>query len=158
VAIEVTPAGTRGSTTRINNRIVVALFIAFYRLLGGRGLRVLGARTLLLTTVGAKTGRMRTQPVAYFADGEDSWLVVASAAGAARHPAYYINMAKNPDRIWIQVGRRKLRVKAESLRGTLHEQAWRRIVVQSPGFQAYQDKTDRLIPIVRLSDWTASPA
>jgi deazaflavin-dependent oxidoreductase (nitroreductase family) len=158
VAIEVTPAGTRGSTTRINNRIVVALFIAFYRLLGGRGLRVLGVRTLLLTTVGAKTGRMRTQPVAYFADGEDSWLVVASAAGAARHPAYYINMAKNPDRIWIQVGRRKLRVKAESLRGTLHEQAWRRIVVQSQGFQAYQDKTDRLIPIVRLSDWTASPA
>jgi deazaflavin-dependent oxidoreductase (nitroreductase family) len=117
-----------------------------------------GARTLLLTMVGAKTGRMRKQPVAYFPDGEDSWLVVASAAGAARHPAYYINMAKNPERIWIQVGRRKLRVKAESLRGASHEEAWRRIVAQSPGFQAYQDKTDRLIPIVRLTDWKASPA
>jgi deazaflavin-dependent oxidoreductase (nitroreductase family) len=158
MAIEVTPAGTRGATTRINNRIVVALFMALYRLLGGRGMRVLGARTLLLTTVGAKTGRMRTQPVAYFPDGEGSWLVVASAGGAPRHPAYYINMAKNPERIWIQVGRRKLRVKAESLRGASHEEAWRRIVVQSPGFQAYQNKTDRLIPIVRLSDWKASLA
>jgi hypothetical protein len=60
-------------------------------------------------------------------------------------------MAKNPDRIWVEVGRRKLRVKAESLSGASHEEAWRRIVSQSPGFQAYQDKTDRLIPIVRLT-------
>ena len=124
---------------------------AFYRLLGGRGMRVLGAPTLLLTTVGARTGRTRTKPVAYFPNGDDKWLIVASAAGAARHPAYYLNMAKNPDRIWVEVGRRKLRVKAESLSGASHEEAWRRIVSQSPGFQAYQDKTDRLIPIVRLT-------
>jgi len=107
--------------------------------------------TLLLTTVGARTGRTRTKPVAYFPNGDDKWLIVASAAGAARHPAYYLNMAKNPDRIWVEVGRRKLRVKAESLSGASHEEAWRRIVSQSPGFQAYQDKTDRLIPIVRLT-------
>ena len=151
MAVELTPGGTRGATARVNNRILIGLYIAFYRLLGGRGMRVLGAPTLLLTTVGARTGRTRTKPVAYFPNGDEKWLIVASAAGAARHPAYYVNMAKSPDRIWIEIGRRKLRVKAESLSGASHEEAWRRIASQSPGFQAYQDKTDRLIPIVRLT-------
>jgi deazaflavin-dependent oxidoreductase (nitroreductase family) len=150
MAVELTPAGTRGATTRINSRPLIGVYIAFYRLFGGRGMRVLGAPTLLLTTVGARSGRTRTQPVAYFPNADDEWLVVASAAGAARHPAYYVNMAKNPGRIWIEVGRRKLRVKAESLSGASREEAWRRIVSQSPGFQAYQDKTDREIPVVRL--------
>jgi len=62
MAVELTPAGTRGASTRINNRIVVALFMAFYRLSGGRGMGVLGARTLFLTTVGARTGQTRTSP------------------------------------------------------------------------------------------------
>lgn len=157
MAIELTPNGTYGATRSsgtLANSVLKrfgGLLVGLYRLLGGRGMRALGAPLLLLTTVGARTGKERITPVACFPDGTDAWLVVASAAGAARHPAYYANMASKPDQVWIEVGRRKLKVQPESLTGPRREEAWRRIVSQSPGYQAYQDKTDRQIPVIRLT-------
>ncbi|MBI3971316.1 MAG: nitroreductase family deazaflavin-dependent oxidoreductase [Chloroflexi bacterium] len=68
----------------------------------------MGAPLLLLTTVGAKTGKTRRTVLGWFPDGDKSWLVVASYAGAARHPAWYFNLAKNPDKVWIEVGKREV--------------------------------------------------
>jgi deazaflavin-dependent oxidoreductase (nitroreductase family) len=65
-----------------------------------KGDRFQGMDLLYLTTVGAKTGQKRQNPVSRFPDGEDSWLVVASSAGAARHPAWYHNIAAHPDQVW----------------------------------------------------------
>ena len=163
MAVEMTPNGTYGVTrspgTLVNSVLkrFDGLFVGLYRLLGGRGMRALGAPLLLLTTVGARSGKARVTPVAWFPDGSDSWLVVASAAGAARHPAYYGNMARKPDQVWIEVGRRRLKVQPASLSGARRDEAWRRIVSQSAGCQAYQDKTDRQIPVIRLTPAAGIP-
>jgi len=163
MAIEMTPNGTYGVTRSpgtLANSVLKrfgGLLVGLYRLLGGRGMRALGAPLLLLTTVGARSGKARVTPVAWFPDGSDSWLVVASAAGAARHPAYYGNMARKPDQVWIEVGRRRLKVQPASLSGARRDEAWRRIVSQSPGYQAYQDKTDRQIPVIRLTPAAGIP-
>jgi deazaflavin-dependent oxidoreductase (nitroreductase family) len=153
MAVELTPAGTRGTERpklpRPLLRAFIAINVAVYRLFGNRT-RVMGARLLLLTTVGARTGQRRRATLGWFPDGEDAWLVIASAGGSARHPAWYTNMARNPDQVWIEVGKRQLRVRPESLQGAEREEVWRRIVAQSPGYGAYQQKTDRLIPVIRL--------
>lgn len=112
---------------------------------------MMGFPTVLLTTVGARSGVERTHVLGGFADGEDAWLVVASKSGAPTHPAWFINLAKNPDKIWIEVGNRKLRVAADLLRGAEREKALARIASIAPRYGEYQKKTDREIPIVRLT-------
>jgi deazaflavin-dependent oxidoreductase (nitroreductase family) len=113
--------------------------------------KMMGFPTILLTTVGARTGLERTHLLGGFADGEDAWLIVASKAGAATHPAWFINMAKNPDKIWIEVGNRKLRVVADSLQGTAREAGLARVAAVAPRYGGYQAKTDRTIPVIRLT-------
>lgn len=151
--IEVTPSGTRGARIPRLPRwlmgLMTGLNVLFYRVLGSR-VRIMGAPLLLLTTVGAKTGKDRRTVLGWFPDGDESWLVVASFAGAATHPAWYFNLAKNPDKVWIEVGKRTLQVRPQTLNGTEREEAWRRIVTLSPGYAAYQEKTDRELPVVRL--------
>jgi deazaflavin-dependent oxidoreductase (nitroreductase family) len=146
MAVELTPRGTRGA--RLPNlpgplkTVTLGLFYVFQRL---RGMRLLD-----LTTIGAKSGQRRTVPLQWFPDGKDAWLIVASLGGASQHPAWYINLAKNPDQVWITLGKRTVRVTPESLKGAEREVAWQRIVRESPGYAAYQEKTDREIPVVRL--------
>jgi deazaflavin-dependent oxidoreductase (nitroreductase family) len=107
--------------------------------------------TLLLTTIGAHSNRPRTNPLAYFPDGSDSWLIIASSGGAARHPGWFHNLARNPDRVWIQVGRRRLQVRPEVLSGVERDDHWRRVVILGPHFGRYQTQTDRQIPVIRLT-------
>jgi deazaflavin-dependent oxidoreductase (nitroreductase family) len=106
---------------------------------------------LYLTTVGAKTGQKRQSTVARFPDGEDAWLVVASAGGSAHHPAWYHNIAAHPDQVWIEFGGRQLRVTPEQLDGDARAQAWQRITQSQPRYDGYERKTDRAIPVIRLS-------
>ena len=113
--------------------------------------KMMGFPVLLLTTVGAKTGKERTHVLGGFPDGDDVWLVVASKGGAATNPAWLINMAANPDRIWIEVGSRKLRVDAESLQGREREEALARVAAVAPRYGEYQQKTDRQIPVIRVT-------
>jgi hypothetical protein len=60
-------------------------------------------------------------------------------------------MARNPDDIWLEAGHRRLRVRGESLVGEARGEALRRIAAISPRYGKYQEKTDREIPIVRLT-------
>lgn len=134
-------------------RLLTRLQIWLYRRPGGQRLvsAMMRFPVVLLTTRGAKTGRTRTTPLGGFADGEQSWLVVASLGGAARHPAWFLNMAKHPDDIWLEVGRERFRVRAETLAGSERAEALARIATISPRYGGYQEKTDREIPIVRLT-------
>ena len=106
---------------------------------------------LLLTTVGARSGQRRTAALARFPDGDGRWLIVGSAGGAARHPGWFINLARNPDQVWAEVGRLRLKVTPDLLRGDDRTAAWQRIIARSPNFAAYERKTDREIPVVRLT-------
>ena len=148
--VEISPQGTRGRSFP-RGRLVslgIGLNTALYRLLRGLGM---GSRMLLLTTVGARSGIERTVPLAYFTDGPDAWLIIASAGGDARHPAWYRNLAAHPDRAAIEVGGRKVKVRAESLHGAAREEPWGRITAQAKNFAEYQRNTDREIPVIRLT-------
>jgi len=59
-------------------------------------------------------------------------------------------MARNPDRVSIEIGGHQIRVEPESLRGEERAEDWKRIVTRAPGYAAYEKRTDREIPIVRL--------
>jgi deazaflavin-dependent oxidoreductase (nitroreductase family) len=111
----------------------------------------LGFDALVLTTIGRKSGAERKTPVGWFPGADGSWLIVASAAGAAKHPAWYLNLAAHPDRAQIELPGRRLAVTAEELHGAEREEAWRQISTASPQFAKYQQKTDRELPIIRLS-------
>jgi len=112
--------------------------------------RTMGFNALVLTTVGSKTGTARQNPVAWFAGDDGSWLIVASAGGAARNPAWYYNIAAHPDQVEIEVDGRKVPVTAEQLHGTERDEAWRHITTAVPRFGGYEGKTDREIPVIRL--------
>ncbi|HYT14457.1 MAG TPA: nitroreductase/quinone reductase family protein [Candidatus Nitrosopolaris sp.] len=112
---------------------------------------MMGFPIVLLTTIGARTGQERTHVLGGFAEGNDAWLVVASNGGAATHPAWFINLAKNPDKIWIEVGNRKLRVAADSLKGQARLDALARVAAVARRYGEYQKNTDREIPVIRLT-------
>lgn len=106
--------------------------------------------SLVLTTVGSKSGLERKTPLAYFPD-DAGWLVVASYAGAARNPDWYYNLAAHPERVSIEFGGRRESVVAEQLHGAERDAAWRRITAASERFAEYQSKTDRELPVIRLT-------
>jgi deazaflavin-dependent oxidoreductase (nitroreductase family) len=126
--------------------------VAMFRL-GGRRMRVQGRPLLLLETAGARSGKRRHTTLGWFPDEDParrSWLIVASAAGAASHPAWFFNLAKRPDDVAIEVDGERVEVRAESLSGDERERAWSRVVALAPGYGKYARDTDREIPIVRL--------
>jgi deazaflavin-dependent oxidoreductase (nitroreductase family) len=106
---------------------------------------------VLLTTVGAKTGQERTSPLGALKDSGDSWIVIGSKGGSASHPAWFINLCKNPDKVWVEVGNRKLHVRPELIEGEEYEATYARLVAASPGYANYRKVTDREIPLVRLT-------
>jgi deazaflavin-dependent oxidoreductase (nitroreductase family) len=115
-----------------------------------RGDRFRGRPVLYLTTVGARTGQRRHNPVGRFEDGQDGWLVVASFGGAAQHPGWYHNIVAHPDQVWVEVAGTTHRVHAEQLGGPDRERAWALITEQSPSFLDYEQQTDRELPVLRL--------
>ncbi len=86
----------------------------------------------------------------YLEDGQGAWLVIAAVAGAARHPGWLYNLAREPAATAEFEGGRRLEVQAETLEGEQLAAAWERIGVDAPEFVGYRSKTDRELPVVRL--------
>ena len=144
-----TPHGTRGA--RLPSRRLMGWINAWnMKRIRGKATKVMGFPSLVLTTVGAKSGTPRHTPVAYFPDGADSWLIVASANGAAKNPAWYYNLAAHPETVQIQIAGRTIAVSAEQLHGNARQQAWSHITSTADRFAKYEQKTDREIPVIRL--------
>lgn len=149
MSVELTPNGTYGvNMPRMAGPIMNIMSRLFSGLISMRG-----GRILTLTTIGSKSGRRHNVDLGWFPDG-DSWLIVASMGGAARHPAWYYNLARNSDKVWIKIGGRKIKVRPESLRGEERDRKFKEISAVAPNYGEYQTKTDRVIPVVRL---TAEP-
>jgi deazaflavin-dependent oxidoreductase (nitroreductase family) len=113
--------------------------------------KMMGLSALILTTVGARSGTERSNPVGWFPGNDGSWLIVASAAGAARNPAWYHNIAAHPAQVKIELNGRTIPVTAEQLHETERDEAWRQITAAAPRFAGYQRKTDRELPVIRLT-------
>jgi deazaflavin-dependent oxidoreductase (nitroreductase family) len=145
-----TPAGTRGARQpsgpffRWMNKVMS-------RRLRRKGGKMMGFNALVLMTVGAKSGAKRTNPVGWFPGQDGGWLIVASAAGAARNPAWYYNIAAHPDEVQIEVDGRTIPVRAEQLHGAERDKAWQQITTAAPRFAQYEEKTDRVMPVIRLA-------
>ena len=159
-AIRIPPKGTRGSgMMERRGGILGSIYQAYTsravkRLRNAKGPdqpKFMGFPVLLLTTVGAKTGNEHTHVLGGFPDGEDAWLVIASKGGAPTHPAWFINLAKNPDRVWAQVGERRFKAHVESLQGEDREKAYDRVVAVAKNYSGYRTKTDREIPVIRIT-------
>ncbi len=134
--------------------------IAEFRANGGRvGGPFEGATLALLTTVGARSGKSRTSPLAYLTiDGVP--VVVASAMGADKHPAWYHNILTNPV-VTVETGTETYEAVAAAPAGADRDELFAKVVAADPGFGDYQRRTSRTIPVVTLTridtsavDWT----
>jgi deazaflavin-dependent oxidoreductase (nitroreductase family) len=118
---------------------------------GWIGHRLMGLPSLLLHTVGAKTGKPRTTSLTYARDGDD-YLIVASNGGAPRSPGWYHNLKANPN-VEINVGPRRFAVTAEPvLPGDPdRDRLWAIVTKYNKAYDQYQKRTRRSIPVVRLT-------
>jgi deazaflavin-dependent oxidoreductase (nitroreductase family) len=111
---------------------------------GGKGL----VPTLLLTTIGRKSGASLTLPL-IFGASDSNYVVVASKAGAPTHPAWYLNLQANP-RVQLQVKAKKFAALAHTADATERATLWPKMVDIYGPYAQYQTKTDRQIPVVVL--------
>jgi deazaflavin-dependent oxidoreductase (nitroreductase family) len=130
-------------------KVMGAIHVALYRLTGGRiGGKAFGAPVLLLSTRGRKTGKIRTTPLLYLEDG-DRLVVVASKGGAPRHPAWFLNLAANPE-VTVERGRDRPAMRAHEADDNERARYWPQVVAMYAGYEKYQQKTSRRIPLVVL--------
>jgi deazaflavin-dependent oxidoreductase (nitroreductase family) len=115
---------------------------------GRRGHRWSGVNTLLLTTRGRTTGKLRRTALIYGRDG-DRYLVVGSKGGARRHPSWYLNLVEDPD-VLVQVGAEKFPARARTATSRQKPRLWREMAKIWPEYDRYQARTDRDIPVVIL--------
>jgi F420H(2)-dependent quinone reductase len=125
------------------------LNVPVYRASGGRiGGRVNKAPVLLLTTTGRKSGVQRTAPVVYLADG-DRMVVINTNAGSEKIPAWSLNLAADPS-AEVEVGRRKIPVRARVAEGEERADLWRKHNQQYAGFDDYDEKLEREPKVIVL--------
>ena len=107
-----------------------------------------GVPTLLLTTIGSKSGEERMLPLIYGEDDGD-YVIVASKGGFAEHPAWYNNLVVQP-KVQVQVAADKFSATAVAIDGARRQELWNMMAEVWPLYIEYQQKTDRHIPVVVL--------
>ena len=128
------------------NKTVIEEFRANQGKVGGQ---MENMSVILLTMTGAKTGRTITKPLVYSKDG-DRMVVIASFAGAPKHPAWYLNLVANPE-VTVEVGTEKFRAKVEETSGDERLRLFDAQAAQMSIFNDYQKKTTRQIPVLTLT-------
>jgi deazaflavin-dependent oxidoreductase (nitroreductase family) len=92
---------------------------------------------LILHTTGRRSGQPRQSPVAWFPDGQDAWLIVASRGGS-QHPDWYYNLVAHPDDASIELpGGAAQPVTPQHLEGEDRERAWQIIATAQPRIAKY---------------------
>ena len=161
MSVTVPPAGTRGSRfpkfpgplARFFSRMQLRMYRR-----GKGGSTPGGAPTLVLETIGAKSGEKRHAVLGYVDDGPGSWLVIASLAGSARNPNWLYNLARRPEAT-IELGDgRRVSVSATSLAGSELDAGWKKFSVAAPEYAKYLTVTDRAMPIIRLRELAGDAA
>ncbi|MET0500686.1 MAG: nitroreductase family deazaflavin-dependent oxidoreductase [Candidatus Binatia bacterium] len=132
-------------------RLIGRLHAWLWKLTGGKLGNAFGEFPfLMLITRGRKTGRERTTPVLYFRYGE-ALIIVASFGGNDMHPGWYLNLESCPEAdVTINGERRQLR--ARKVSPEEKQLIWPRLIERYPNFAIYQQRTDRQIPLLWLSE------
>ena len=120
----------------------------FERTGGAEGSTLRGRPIVVVTTIGAKTGSVRKVPVMRVEHG-GSYAVVASKGGAPRHPVWYHNLVAHPE-VTLQDGPTTLEYVAREASGAERDEWWARAVQAWPDYAAYQERTERVIPVFVL--------
>jgi deazaflavin-dependent oxidoreductase (nitroreductase family) len=115
---------------------------------GREGHQWKGVHTLLLTTRGRKSGKLRRTALIYGKDG-NKYIVVASRGGNPHHPSWYLNLSENPS-VEVQVGGEKFSATARTVTGEEKTRLWKMMASIWPDYDNYQAKTEREIPVVVL--------
>ncbi len=129
----------------VMKRLIPPVDLLLYRRFGGRGA---GPPTLLLTTVGRKSGRERTVPLSYVRHG-DGIAVVASNWGQRHHPAWSENLLANPE-AQVRIGREVLEYRARRANPEEKARIWPRFVEMWPAYDTYRTRSGRDIRVFIL--------
>jgi deazaflavin-dependent oxidoreductase (nitroreductase family) len=115
---------------------------------GAEGNRLRGVPIVVITSVGAKSGKLRKTPVMRI-EHAGSYAAVASQGGAPEHPGWYFNFVAHP-RVEVQDGAVRKEYVAREVTGDEKATWWERAVAVWPSYADYQEKTDREIPVFVL--------
>ena len=115
---------------------------------GTRGTEMQGVPVIVITSLGAGSGKLRKNPVMRV-EHDGSYAAVASKGGAPEHPAWYRNLVEHP-LVEVQDGPHRGDYTARELTGAEREQWWERALEVWPAYAEYQTKTDRQIPVFLL--------
>ena len=115
---------------------------------GTRGTTMQGMPVVILTTRGARTGKIRKTPLMRV-ENDGEYAVVASLGGAPKHPVWYYNVKAHPE-VELQDGPTKQDMVAREITGDEKAVWWERAVAAYPDYADYQKKTDRVIPVFLL--------
>jgi deazaflavin-dependent oxidoreductase (nitroreductase family) len=107
-----------------------------------------GVTCLVLTTRGRRSGEPRSYALIYGRDGDD-YIVIASYAGAPKHPGWYRNLVAEP-RVQVQVRASRFEAIARTAQGAERERLWRVMTSVWPNYDEYVKRTSREIPVVVL--------
>jgi deazaflavin-dependent oxidoreductase (nitroreductase family) len=107
-----------------------------------------GVPSLILTTTGRNSGQPRDTPLICAADGAN-YIVIASQGGAPKHPHWYLNL-RNAPRVRVQVKGDRFDATARTAEGAERERLWRLAAEAWPRYDTYQQRTERVIPVVVL--------
>ena len=126
------------------------LHVLIYRLSGGKmANEIANMPLLLITTLGRKSGKPHTNPVAYLTEGQD-YLVAASVGGMDWNPSWYFNL-KNKPQAKVQIGAKTFDVEATITTDEERNQLYDKFKAASSNFIKYQNATSRVIPVIRLT-------
>jgi deazaflavin-dependent oxidoreductase (nitroreductase family) len=136
-------------------RVITAIHTQVYRRTGGKLGAKIGPTTMgLLTTIGRKSGQPRTTPLNIMADG-DQFLIVASYGGDDRDPQWFRNLQANPEAT-VERGSESFKVRATVATPEEKKSLWPKVVGNYKGYEGYQRKTSRDIPVVILTRVSSS--
>lgn len=129
------------------NRRIIDEFRANEGRIGGA---LAGTPMLLLHHIGARSGIERVTPLAYRPDGDGHYVIVASNAGSATHPAWYHNLKAHPT-AEVEVGTEVFVARAQELEGARRDALWAKLVAASSSLAEYQAEAARRIPMLMLT-------
>lgn len=134
----------------VGARAVTSAHATVFRLTDGRlGGKLFGMPTLMLTTTGRKSGKLRTTMLTTPLHDDDTIVLVASYVGDSRNPTWFLNLRDNPD-VEVVLGGRRRRMTARVASAEEKAVLWPQVTSVYKGYGAYQRRTERDIPVVIL--------